>query len=234
MNHLLVGSLNSFSARNGNFEWPKNKSTRPPAAWKKVKTLCACKISEARSVTDKELEEFVRFACGMSWLKGAWRKFTSKRWLKMCGKAPLPTFIGKMVGAPWDGSLNNQPYIPLIYSGYLLGIRVPAFSLWSTIVQQLKARQTSNNSMFWKKEPWAMWRMPWWHPQTNAYQPDPNKNCRLFYILQSVPVGQYQDPRNPLQSHNTTGRQWTMGKHKWLCDHGRDFCSTGCFCSLMK
>lgn len=140
-----------------------------------------------------------------------------------------------MVGAPWDGSLNNQPYIPLIYSGYLLGIRLPAFSLWSTIVQQLKARQTwKNNSMFWKKEPWAMWRMPWWHPQTNAYQPDPNKNWRLFYILQSVPVGQYQDPRNPLQSHNTTGRQWTMGKHKWLCDHGRDFCSTGCFCSLMK
>ena len=29
-------------------------------------------------------------------------------------------FIGKMVGAPWDGTLN-QPHIHLIYSGYLLG-----------------------------------------------------------------------------------------------------------------
>lgn len=79
----------------------------------------------------------------------------------------------------------------------------------------------------WKKQPWAMSRMPWWQPQRDAYQPDPKRNWRLFYsyILHSVPVGQYQDPRNALQSHNTTGRQWTMGKHKWLCDHGRDFCS---------
>ena len=31
-------------------------------------------------------------------------------------------FIGKMVGAPWDGNLDNQPHIHLISRGYVLGI----------------------------------------------------------------------------------------------------------------
>ena len=48
------------------------------------------------------------------------------------------TIIGKMVGAPWDGGLNNHSHIHLISRGYLLGPISPFKGLLARGAQTLR------------------------------------------------------------------------------------------------